>query len=348
MTSKHFHDEPDDASHSDCCGGHGHDCCGGHDDCDDDVPYAVRARKLELLERILDRMVREGKFATPEEGMRFLENLMAEKGPDEVFAQLELTPEEESLLLVAEVGLAESDEEAESLLRRALEIDPTNLEAQVLLVSADTADQEAERLRHIVREAETRMGSEYFASKRGQFFTDPETRPYMRARQALMVALGAAKQFDAAIQEAEAMLELCPQDHLGVRDHLVGYYLANDRADTALALMDERYSADDGAVFQYARMIAHHRLGHSQQAAQALGDALEANPYVLPVLLGMLNAEEIAEDMTPGTPGQALYVIGALYDAMLRNEPAMEWAAGQWVQMMRSHQHGEPDDSQER
>jgi tetratricopeptide (TPR) repeat protein len=340
LTFKHHsHDEqPDDDMHHGCCGGHGHDCCGGDEECDDDAPYSVRARQLEILERVLNRLVREGKFASAEEGSRYLETLIAEKGPDGVFSELELTPEEESLLLVAEIGKVESDEEAESLLRRALEIDPHNLDAQVLLVNAESAEQEAKRLRQIVRDAEAHLGSNYFDAKKGQFYTDPETRPYLRARQALMVALGAAKDFDGAIAEAEGLLDLCPLDHLGVRDYLAGYYLASGQSEKALSFMDERYGADDGAVFQYGRLIAHYQLGHQDEALEALDGALEANPYVIPVLLGVLNAEEIAEDMTPGTPGQALYVIGTLYDAMLRNEPAMEWAASQWVERVRAQQ----------
>ncbi len=344
MTPKnHSHDDQPEDMDFGCCGGHGHDCCGEHHEHEegDDVPYSVRARQLEILERVFNRMVREGKFANAEEGSRRLEALLAEKGPDGVFEDLELTPEEKSLLLVAQVGLSETDEEAESLLREALEIDPYNLDAQVLLIGADTPVNEAKRLRQIVRDAEQHLGTEFFETKRNVFYTDPETRPYLRARQALMVALGAAKDYDGAIAEAEGMLDLCPLDHLGVRDYLAGYYLAVDQTDKALALMNERYEADDGAVFQYARMIAHHRLGHQDEAMEALDGALEANPYVIPVLLGVLNAEEIAEDMSPGTPGQALYVIGTLYDAMLRNEPAMEWAAGQWVERVRAHhEHG--------
>ncbi|MGB9691410.1 MAG: tetratricopeptide repeat protein [Candidatus Sumerlaeaceae bacterium] len=344
MTPKHHsHDEQPDESDFGCCGGHGHDCCGGHHDHEEgDMPYSVRARQLEILERVLNRMVREGKFANAEEGSRRFEALLAERGADDVFNELELTPQEKSLLLVAQVGLAQTDEEAESLLREALEIDPHNLDAQVLLIGADTPANEARRLREIVRNAEANLGPAYFETKRGEFYVDPETRPYLRARQALMVALGAMKDYDGAIAEAEGMLELCPQDHIGVRDYLAGYYLAAEQTDKALALMDERYEADDGPVFQYARMIAHHRLGHEDEALEVLDSALEANPYVIPILLGVLNAEEIAEDMSPGTPGQALYVIGTLYDAMLRNEPAMEWAAGQWVERVRAHhEHGQ-------
>lgn len=347
MTPKHHsHDEQPDDMHFGCCGGHGHDCCDDHDA--DDVPYSVRARQLEILERVLNRMVREGKFANAEEGSQYLEALLAEKGPDEVFNQLDLTPEEESLLLVAEVGTAETDEQAESLLRRALEIDPHNLDAQVLLIGAESPQEEVKRLRTIVRDAEAHLGEAYFTSKRGQFYTDPETRPYLRARQALMVALGAAKDFDGAVSEAEGLLELCPLDHLGVRDYLAGYYLAADRTDKALDLMNERYGADDGAVFQYGRMIAYHRLGNEDEALDALEGAFEANPYVIPILLGVLNAEEIAEDMSPGSPGQALYVIGTLYDAMLQNEPAMEWAATHWVERMRAQrQEEETEDDEE-
>ncbi|MCX7625458.1 MAG: hypothetical protein N2Z21_04530 [Candidatus Sumerlaeaceae bacterium] len=347
MTSKHHsHDEQPEDMHFGCCGGQDDGCC--ENDHTDDVPYSVRARQLEILERVLNRMVRQGKFADAEEGSRYFESLLAEKGPDGVFSQLELTPEEESLLLVAEVGNAETDEQAESLLRRALEIDPRNLDAQVLLIGAESPQEEVKRLRTIVREAEAYLGDSYFAAKRGQFYTDPETRPYLRARQALMVALGAAKDFDGAVSEAEGLLDLCPLDHLGVRDYLAGYYLAADQTDKALNLMNERYGADDGAVFQYGRMIAYHRLGNEDEALDALDSAFEANPYVIPILLGVLNAEEIAEDMNPGTPGQALYVIGTLYDAMLRNEPAMEWAATQWVERMRAqHQEEETEDDEE-
>jgi tetratricopeptide (TPR) repeat protein len=343
LTPRHNHyDEHDEHSH--CCGGHDEDCCGG--DHEDDTPYSVRARQLEILERVLNRMVKEGNFATAEEGSQHIESLLAQMPPEEVFLQLDLTPEEKSLLLVAEVARAESQEQAEKLLHKALEIDPNNIDAQVLLLEADDPATEAIHLEKIVRKAEETLGPDFFVAKQGQFYSDPETRPYLRARQALMVALGTAKNYDGAIKEAEGILDLCPQDHLGVRDYLAGYYLASSQYDKALDLLDKRYEADDGAVFQYARMMVHHKLGHETDAEEALEAALEANPYVLPVLLGVLNAEELAEDMTPGSPGQALYVIGALYDAMLENEPAMEWAANRWVERMRAmHTYGE--DSEE-
>jgi len=356
----HSHDEQPDDDFG-CCGGHGDDCSGGHhhdhgDDCcgghhhdhdDDEVPHSVRARQLEILERVLARMVREGKFPNADTASNYIESLLAEKEPEEVFQELELTPEEESLLLVAEVGLVETDEEAESLLRRALEIDPHNIDAQVLLLSATKPEEEAQHLRQIVRDAEEHLGPDFFTTRRGQFYVDPETRPYLRARQALMVALGAAKDFGAAIEEGEGLLELVPEDPLGVADYLAGYYLAADQPEQALDLMDNRFAGEEGPVFQYARMIAHHRLGHSDEAEEALEEALQANPFVFPILLGVLNAEEIAEEMSPGTPGQGLYVIGALYDAMLRHEAAMEWGASQWVERMRARQEGIEDEDDE-
>ncbi len=349
MTPKHHsHDEQPDDDFG-CCGGHGHDCCDDkddgccddHDGCCDEAPHSVRARQLEVLERVLNRKVREGQFASAEEGMRHFEALLAEKDLEEVLASLDLTPEEKSLLLVAKVGLAESDEEAAQLLDEALAIDPNNLDAQVLRLSGQPTEEEVRRLREIVRGAEEQLGKEYFDVRRGKFFADPETRPYMRARHAFAVALAATKDFPAAIAEAEGMLELCPQDHLGVRDYLAGYYLASDQPEKALQLMDERYGADDGAVFQYARMMAHYRLGDENAAEEALSAAIEANAFVYPVLLGMLNPDEFAEDMTPGTPGEALYVIGTLYDAMLRNESAMEWGAAHWVERMKALQKHE-------
>jgi len=330
--------DADDSDESGCDDpGHSHEgCCGGpHDACDEGgPPPGAQMRELEVLQRAIGRLLAEKQFDSAEEANAFVSSLIADKSAEEIFAGLDLTPEEESLLLVAQAIKANNDEEALELLERALELDPTNLDAQIALINAESPEDEAAQLRKIVRDAENRLGEAFFASHRGDFYTDPVTRPYMRARQMLMTALGQTGDIEGAIAEAEGLLDLCPNDNLGVREFLAGYYLTSDRAEDALTLMDGRYPKDHSAVFEYARMLANYKVGREDAAKESLTNALERNPYVLPLLFGLMRPEEVADTSAPGTPGEAMFVIGVLYDALVANQSALEWAVGKWQEIM--------------
>src|SRR5439155_1134639 len=81
---------------------------------------------------------------------------------------------------------------------------------------------------------------------KGHFWGMLEARPYMRARQQLADLLLDAGRVSEAIGHFEALLALNPNDNQGVRDILLGCYLAGDDLDGARRLL-RVYDEDAGA-----------------------------------------------------------------------------------------------------
>ena len=129
---------------------------------------------------------------------------------------------------------------------RALELDPGNLDAWLLMMSHTpslSADEEIGTLCKIVAGAEERLGQQVFTDCAGHFWGYHETRPYMRARAALADALHRAGRIESAAAEVEGMLELNPGDKQGLRYRLLAFYLAVGRMDDVRGLFT-RYPDD--------------------------------------------------------------------------------------------------------
>jgi len=68
-----------------------------------------------------------------------------------------------------------------------------------------------------------------------------------------MALSGAGKTREAA-EEFEAMIELNPNDNQGLRDYLLGLYLALSQLDRAASLF-RQYEEDSSAVFAWGRVF---------------------------------------------------------------------------------------------
>ena len=79
-------------------------------------------------------------------------------------------------------------------------------------------------------------------------------------------------------------LRLNPNDNHGIRAPRVNRLLADGRDDDALAIAD-RYPDDMHAELAYGRVLALYRLGRTDEAAAALGEAKRYLPLVLDYLL---------------------------------------------------------------
>ena len=75
-----------------------------------------------------------------------------------------------------------------------------------------------------------------FKEYSGQFWTVPETRPYMRVRYTYFDVLISCGMMRQAISEGQRLLELCESDDLGVRYQLMHLYVFMEDEMHALAL----------------------------------------------------------------------------------------------------------------
>ena len=133
---------------------------------------------------------------------------------------------------------------------------------------------------------ERALGQRAFAEDVGHFWGLLETRPYMRARAGLASCLWHLGDLRGAIEHYQAMLRLNPNDNQGLRYVLVGCLLATDQDEAAERLLAQ-YEDEGAAAWVYsAALLAYRKHGDTSESREKRGEALKANPFVWPFLLG--------------------------------------------------------------
>ena len=134
---------------------------------------------------------------------------------------------------------ADSKARRVALANKALEVSPLCADAYVLLAQevAGHLDEEIELYQKGVAAGEAALGAAAFDDDVGNFWGLLETRPYMRARCGLALALWRKDARDAAIAHVQDMLRLNPGDNQGMRYILLAWLLAQRRQAEAGSLM---------------------------------------------------------------------------------------------------------------
>ena len=135
---------------------------------------------------------------------------------------------------------ADSDEEALKCARKALRLEPDNLDAERMVIQYGELE-ELEKLKALklaVARGTEQMKREGLLEKDtiGKFWGVLETRPYMRLRRAYMDALTDLGMLGRAAEEGADMLKLSTADNLGVRYSLMHIYVQLEREKEALEL----------------------------------------------------------------------------------------------------------------
>jgi tetratricopeptide (TPR) repeat protein len=227
---------------------------------------------------------------------------------------------------------AQSEIEAYRLLSRALELDPGNTDAWLLMLSyypPKSTDEEIGTLRKIVAGAEERLGKPAFTEFAGHFWGFHETRPYMRARAALADALHRAGRIESASAEVEAMLELNPGDNQGLRYRLLACHLALGKLGDARKLFD-RYpdEFDYNTVFAWAKVLERFLAGNPEEAAHAVAAAQKQNPASQAYVLGHRKTPKNPPDSySPGSKEEAMCFAADLHTAWNAHPAAKKWLA---------------------
>jgi tetratricopeptide (TPR) repeat protein len=184
-----------------------------------------------------------------------------------------------------------------ALAREALALSPLCADAYLVL-ARETADANdaLELYRKAVAVGAEALGETAFQDDVGSFWGLIQTRPYMRARHELALALWRLGHRDEAVGHYHEMLRLNPNDNQGIRYLLIDALLELGREADADALL-ERYEEDDSARWTWsAALLAFRRTGNSAPANKALARAVEANRHVAAYLLG-------AKPLPPTLPG---------------------------------------------
>ncbi len=134
----------------------------------------------------------------------------------------------------------------------------------------------------------------------GHFWLLIETRPYMRARLALVNVLLAQGQHEQAITHMEDMLRLNPNDNQGVRWLLLEWYCNMNWLEKAWQLLDEY--PDEATPFMVMTRVCleFQKSGPSEALESLLLEQLELNPYLAPKLLDQEEVSPFAVDSHTG------------------------------------------------
>lgn len=225
---------------------------------------------------------------------------------------------------------ARTEEETLMLLSQALELDPGNTDAWLVIVShtpAMSADEEIAILRKIVAVGEERLGKKAFIEFAGHFWGFHETRPYMRARAALADALHRAGRIESSAAEVEAMLALNPGDNQGQRYRLLAFYLALRRMDDASRLLD-RYAdeVDYNTVLAWSKVLERFLSGKLDDASKAVAVAQKQNGFSKAFVLGHRKIpKNLPDSYSPGSKEEAACFAGDLQLAWNAHPEAKKW-----------------------
>lgn len=244
-------------------------------------------------------------------------------------SKVELQNRELAQDLFYEAMDAETDEEGTRLLEQALELDPENVDALLILSGSDILSREEriEALMFIVMMAEERLGAKAFKELVPHFWGFLETRPYMRARYALAGELRAAGLLDEAAREYAGMLLLNEHDNQGVRYELLPLLLALGRLELAREMMERfKDEAQWSAVFAWGCALERILSNDAPAAEKALRAARKQNPYVEPFLTGRIEPPQMKPPMYGiGTPEEALSFADDLKSAWSAHPDALAW-----------------------
>lgn len=222
--------------------------------------------------------------------------------------------------------------EVRKLMRQAVKLDPDCVDALLMLakVTRLSAPKYIEKMREAVQAGERTLGQEFFKANRGHFWLVMETRPYMRARFDLGMALGNDGDFAGAIAEFEGMLDLNPRDNQGVRDYLLALYLAMENLDGAARLL--RGYGDFGAVFGWGSVFFHLLKDDERKAKKSLFKAMDANRFA-PFYFGM-KKPSLPGMFTIGSEEEGEYAGVVLAPAWLAHPEIVYWIGLQILEIL--------------
>ncbi len=221
--------------------------------------------------------------------------------------------------------------EARALLERASELDPCNVDVWLGLLRFQPLDLRTEIafLRRLVAMGEKKLGKRAFREDKGAFWGILETRPYMRARSRLALRLMEAGRLEEAVDEHEGMLELCPNDNLGVRYGLMALYLALGNLDGANRLFQTYDERECRTVFAWAYVLERFLASDLAGASQALQAARKQNVHAEAYFAGHKRRPRNMPDMySMGSSEEAVIAWDIMAPAWKKHPEVRAWLAG--------------------
>ena len=211
---------------------------------------------------------------------------------------------DEVKLLLDMASATEDDVEAEKLAREILEIDPSNMEAKLILadVAISNGDMETNRkyLGQIITECETKYGDVHKDS--------PVSDIYVSALERMAFSLSFDDRHEEALSVAQKLLEIDTEEQTAAKDIIYRSLLMLDRYREVLEMICSERTHTPVAL--HAKAIALYSLdGISSNSYEALIDAIEADPDAPFYALGIWEEPEEPDESEIDSMLTALYIV---------------------------------------
>lgn len=167
---------------------------------------------------------------------------------------------------------AKSKKQALKYAKKALELEPENIDAQIIVanLSSDSAEVLLKKYKKLIAQANEKMEADGWFSDEymGRFWGLWETRPYMRLRAEYVDLLINCSMLGLAVNECKDLLRLSESDNLGMRYRLMHLFVHFEDEKSALGLLDE-YD-EQSTMFLLPLSILYYRLGNLSAANKYL------------------------------------------------------------------------------
>lgn len=281
---------------------------------------------MEMIQRIVSKLVLTMDFKDETEAVAYLAGL-SERQTIELGEELCANDPVEKAQQLALRALQDHDpDEARSLAEEALQHDPLNTDAQLVLARFQVGDQAEylRRMREIFDSASARLGSAFIEEHRGRLADCIEGRPYLRARLCLANALVCERYYAEAITHMQDLLSLDAEDTMRIRHLLLGSLLAVQDHDGAAELF-RRFPKDKSDTFLWGRVLERFLRGNLGGATKALAEARSAEPRIEAYFAG----EKVEDGLKEGVLEEAVRIWYELGHAWQACPEAMAWLASQ-------------------
>lgn len=210
--------------------------------------------KEEIIRRLHAFLEEHGEeYASPEAAAEAFLARLEEAEEETAGPELSLSDRERANQLLGELQFARTEKEYRSTIKRALELDPENIDARIMALDEDSPTYLAD-LAQIVEDGEAFLKREGLSEPDaiGNYWLILETRPFVRAKRAYANALYERRMKRKAVEQLEELLRLNEGDNTGARYDLMTLYNDLEEQNKARELY-QRYS--EPAAFMLLPLI---------------------------------------------------------------------------------------------
>ncbi|NNN05216.1 MAG: hypothetical protein HKL90_04885 [Elusimicrobia bacterium] len=282
---------------------------------------------MEKISARFRRVIGDKNFKSVEEANAYLKTLNGE-----IPAAPAANAWERAQDLMYDAWQERSERKRLEMAREALEICADCGDAYSLLAeeTARTPAEAAVLYRKAVAAEERTLGPDFFRENVGQFWSQVQTRPYMRARADLARCLWTMGDHDAAVRHYYELLRLSPRDGQRLRGALLAGLGDLGRFEEIEEILARpEYQDDDGLEWSLMKALtAFLREGASSRAGLLLKKSLERNKHVPDYLLGRKNSSwSGGRTISAGGEDEASFYAFNFLSVWKRVPNALAWVA---------------------